>query len=184
MRAYPKGTRVGSSNLDPVPFWKQGVQMVALNWQEMNASMMLNWAMFAGTGGWILKPSDYCRDAAPPAKQDPLDITIRLLAAQNLDSHLKTAPNAYVKCELHTDGIIEVREGAQAKDGKGKDGKWKSQGSARHSHDPEWAGETLRFENLRGVTRELSFIRYVLSVLTPKSLSSTAERLVFVFSSY
>jgi len=30
MRAYPKSTRVSSSNLDPAPFWRQaGVQMVA-----------------------------------------------------------------------------------------------------------------------------------------------------------
>lgn len=28
MRAYPKGTRLSSSNLDPAPFWRFGVQMV------------------------------------------------------------------------------------------------------------------------------------------------------------
>ena len=28
MRAYPKGTRVRSSNLDPATFWRQGIQMV------------------------------------------------------------------------------------------------------------------------------------------------------------
>lgn len=27
MRAYPKGLRVSSSNLDPAIFWRQGVQM-------------------------------------------------------------------------------------------------------------------------------------------------------------
>ena len=42
MRAYPKGTRVRSSNLDPAPFWRQGIQMVALNWQQINAAMMVS----------------------------------------------------------------------------------------------------------------------------------------------
>lgn len=37
MRAYPSGTRVSSSNLDPAVFWRKGVQMVALNWQKFDA---------------------------------------------------------------------------------------------------------------------------------------------------
>jgi Phosphatidylinositol-specific phospholipase C, Y domain/Phosphatidylinositol-specific phospholipase C, X domain len=49
MRAYPKGTRIGSSNLDPSLFWRVGVQMVALNWQRIDHGMMLQEAMFQGT---------------------------------------------------------------------------------------------------------------------------------------
>ena len=37
MRAFPSGTRVSSSNLDPAIFWRKGVQMVALNWQRFDA---------------------------------------------------------------------------------------------------------------------------------------------------
>lgn len=37
MRAYPSGTRLSSSNLDPDVFWRKGVQMVALNWQKFDA---------------------------------------------------------------------------------------------------------------------------------------------------
>ena len=59
MRAYPKGTRVSSSNLNPVPFWRYGVQMVALNWQNEDKSVMLNEGLFTGTGGWVLKPPGY-----------------------------------------------------------------------------------------------------------------------------
>lgn len=33
MRVYPGLTRVTSNNFDPTIFWKNGVQMVALNWQ-------------------------------------------------------------------------------------------------------------------------------------------------------
>jgi len=34
MRAYPKGTRVRSTNLDPAPFWRQGIQVVVCHSYE------------------------------------------------------------------------------------------------------------------------------------------------------
>lgn len=37
MRAFPSGTRLDSSNLDPDVLWRKGVQMVALNWQRCDA---------------------------------------------------------------------------------------------------------------------------------------------------
>lgn len=57
MRTYPSGLRIGSSNLDPAPFWRKGIQIVALNWQKWDEGMMLNEGMFAGTGGYVLKPA-------------------------------------------------------------------------------------------------------------------------------
>lgn len=57
MRAYPSGMRIGSSNLDPAVFWRKGIQIVALNWQKWDEGMMLNEGMFAGTGGYVLKPA-------------------------------------------------------------------------------------------------------------------------------
>lgn len=57
MRVYPKGTRISSHNLNPVPFWGVGAQICALNWQTFDASMQLNEALFSGTDGWILKPA-------------------------------------------------------------------------------------------------------------------------------
>ncbi|KAH7334467.1 PLC-like phosphodiesterase [Rhizoctonia solani] len=56
MRVYPFGLRFGSSNIDPTIFWSRGVQLVALNWQKVDRGMMLNEAMFARTGGYVLKP--------------------------------------------------------------------------------------------------------------------------------
>jgi hypothetical protein len=56
MRAYPSGLRIRSSNLDPAVFWRKGIQIVALNWQRVDQGMMLNEGMFAGTGGYVLKP--------------------------------------------------------------------------------------------------------------------------------
>lgn len=57
MRVYPKGTRISSRNLKPVPFWGTGAQICALNWQTFGASMQLNEALFSGTDGYVLKPS-------------------------------------------------------------------------------------------------------------------------------
>lgn len=36
MRIYPKGTRVTSSNYNPLPGWMHGAQMVALNMQVLS----------------------------------------------------------------------------------------------------------------------------------------------------
>jgi hypothetical protein len=33
LRIYPRGSRVNSSNYDPVPLWLAGCQLVALNYQ-------------------------------------------------------------------------------------------------------------------------------------------------------
>ncbi|KAI9903712.1 hypothetical protein N3K66_000241 [Trichothecium roseum] len=56
MRVFPKGTRIGSSNLKPVPFWGLGAQICALNWQHFGTSNQLNDALFATTDGYVLKP--------------------------------------------------------------------------------------------------------------------------------
>ncbi|KAH9877860.1 hypothetical protein J1614_003077 [Plenodomus biglobosus] len=57
MRVYPKGTRISSKNLQPVPFWGIGAQICALNWQTFGASSQINEALFAGSGGYVLKPA-------------------------------------------------------------------------------------------------------------------------------
>lgn len=57
MRVFPKGTRISSSNLRPVPFWGLGAQICALNWQNFGTSNQLNDALFGGTNGYVLKPA-------------------------------------------------------------------------------------------------------------------------------
>ncbi|KAK4221185.1 PLC-like phosphodiesterase [Podospora fimiseda] len=57
MRVYPKGTRISSRNLSPIPFWSVGAQICALNYQRFGASLQLNEALFAGTAGYVLKPA-------------------------------------------------------------------------------------------------------------------------------
>ncbi len=57
MRVYPKGTRISSRNLKPVPYWGIGAQICALNWQTFGASAQLNEALFSGSDGYVLKPA-------------------------------------------------------------------------------------------------------------------------------
>lgn len=62
MRLYPSHMRLLSDNFDPLPYWKRGVQMAALNWQTFDHGMQLNQAMFAGgadQSGYVLKPSEF-----------------------------------------------------------------------------------------------------------------------------
>lgn len=55
-RIYPKGTRIGSSNFNPLVFWRNGSQVASLNWQVYDLGMQVNEAMFIGTPGWVAKP--------------------------------------------------------------------------------------------------------------------------------
>ncbi|KAF8658296.1 hypothetical protein AX16_002067 [Volvariella volvacea WC 439] len=56
-RIYPRGTRISSTNLDPLKFWRNGSQVASMNWQVYDKGMQLNEAMFVGSNGWILKPN-------------------------------------------------------------------------------------------------------------------------------
>lgn len=56
-RVFPRGTRIQSSNMDPLKFWRNGSHIASLNWQNYDAGMQVNEGMFVGTGGWVLKPA-------------------------------------------------------------------------------------------------------------------------------
>eukprot|EP01130_Rhizamoeba_saxonica_P001799 TRINITY_DN11647_c0_g1_i1.p1 TRINITY_DN11647_c0_g1~~TRINITY_DN11647_c0_g1_i1.p1 ORF type:complete len:1101 (+),score=238.31 TRINITY_DN11647_c0_g1_i1:1-3303(+) len=58
-RTYPKGSRVDSSNYNPVPFWNLGCHLVALNYQTSSKPMWLNKAFFSDNGncGYVIKPA-------------------------------------------------------------------------------------------------------------------------------
>lgn len=77
MRVYPKGTRISSGNLNPVPFWDVGAQICALNWQTFGASMQLNEALFTGTDGYVLKP-EYLRHGSTKLGQQTKKKRLRL----------------------------------------------------------------------------------------------------------
>ena len=161
MRAYPKGTRVRSTNLDPAPFWRHGIQMVALNWQQTNAAVMMNDAMFADTEGWVAKPEGYRVEGAAIERIN-FDLSVQVLAAQNLDAEAKSTPNVFIKCELH---VGSKEGGAIQGDGKNKGGEWKLKSAIRHSKEPDFAGDSLEFKGVENVVPELSFVRYVSTAL-------------------
>ncbi|CAA7264564.1 unnamed protein product [Cyclocybe aegerita] len=62
-RIFPKGTRIGSSNFDPLVFWRNGSQVASLNWQVYDRGMQVNEAMFVGTPGWVSKPARMRKEA-------------------------------------------------------------------------------------------------------------------------
>ncbi|KAF8346397.1 PLC-like phosphodiesterase [Amanita rubescens] len=63
-RIYPNGWRIDSSNYDPLQFWRSGSHIASLNWQVFDHGMQLNEAMFVGSEGWVVKPSNL-RGGAP-----------------------------------------------------------------------------------------------------------------------
>ncbi|KOS17097.1 1-phosphatidylinositol 4 [Escovopsis weberi] len=96
MRVYPDGTRLASSNFDPLLYWRRGVQMAALNWQTFDLGMQLNQAMFAGgtdSSGYVLKPTElrdiqvlpFNSDIAEGKKErSVVSFSIDVLSAQQL----------------------------------------------------------------------------------------------------
>ena len=64
MRVYPSGYRLTSKNFDPIPYWKKGIQFVALNWQTNDVALQLNEAMFDSRIGYVLKPSNLLPSAS------------------------------------------------------------------------------------------------------------------------
>ncbi len=175
MRAFPSGMRFSSSNLDPSVFWRKGVQMVALNWQKWDAGMMLNEGMFAGSGGWVLKPKGYrgepgsntkalsAESQAEAIAHKTLTLSIEIIAGQNIPLPLKDHKpdrfRPYVKCELHVEKS-EERTGAPIEgSGKSKDGEHKRRAKTSRGVDPDFGGERVDFVRIPGVVAELSFVR-------------------------
>lgn len=108
-RVYPKGTRVDSSNYDPVPFWNFGVQLCALNYQTSDKSMQIERGKFLDNGrcGYLLQP-DFFRDPKfdPFDKNsisgtvEPLNIRITIVAARHLPKTGRGITSPFVEVEV------------------------------------------------------------------------------------
>ncbi|CAO2825131.1 unnamed protein product [Amaranthus hypochondriacus] len=72
LRVYPKGTRVWSSNYNPLIGWTHGAQMVALNMQGYEKHLWIMQGMFRANGGcgYVKKPDFLLRN-------EPFDPKIR-----------------------------------------------------------------------------------------------------------
>lgn len=184
MRAFPKGSRFDSSNQDPSLFWRKGVQMVAMNWQNLDEGMMLNEAMFAGEQGWVLKPPGYRSEDASQAEDvvsnSTLNLCITVLAGQHipLPEGVSNARSLrpLVKCELHVEKKSEERSSSMT-EGGGRprdDGKIKTKvetapGKTDH---PDFGSEKneIQFLNMPKVVDQLSFVRFKVEDATSRLL--------------
>jgi hypothetical protein len=187
MRTYPAGSRIDSSNFDPNLFWRMGIQIVALNWQNWDEGMMLNEGMFSGSDGYILKPEGYrgsrewtpCVEE-PNVKQVVLDrLGIHILAAQDIPlTNRNDKPGdfqPYVKVELHTDSHITSRA-KQGDDNHTKGTQYRAQTGNKRGTSPDFEGEVLDFQNIEGVIPEMAFVTFVVmnDVVGPDELAAWA----------
>lgn len=148
MRVYPFGLRFSSSNADPIDFWKRGVQLVALNWQKCDEGVMLNEGMFAGEGGYVLKPDGF-RPGQPPPVFRKLDLTVTVIAAAGLplpaESDKPKHFEPYVKVEVHTPRDVKENVKRKTKAKRGIECVWDS---------------TLEFKAVEGIIDRLTFVRF------------------------
>ncbi|KAM4057078.1 phosphatidylinositol-specific phospholipase c, X domain-containing protein [Hirsutella rhossiliensis] len=169
MRVYPSGLRIGSSNLYPPIFWGAGAQVVALNWQQTDEGMMLNEGMFAGTGGYVLKPQGYRPhvrskpETAAQAIRKTLSLTITFLAAQSIplpesDTSAKRF-HPYIKTEVHADGSNHL---SPVNDGLGHGGEYKIRTRTHHGCDVDLGSEKVVFPAIDGLVEELTFVRFTI----------------------
>ncbi|KAF3097621.1 hypothetical protein TWF569_008302 [Orbilia oligospora] len=151
-RIYPHGLRISSSNLNPQEFWRRGAQLVALNWQKVDKGITFNEAMFAGTGGYVLKPDSHLSNLATPRLISDLKKDVRLkivvIAGQSLplpkgDTDAKGF-QPYVKVVLHLSQTLKQKH--KTKHGKGVNVRWEKK-------------NVLEYD-AKGVVPELTFARF------------------------
>ncbi|KAF8876785.1 PLC-like phosphodiesterase [Gymnopilus junonius] len=107
-RIFPKGTRIGSSNFDPLTFWRNGSQVASLNWQVYDKGMQVNEAMFVGTPGWVEKPLSMrnALDGEAHSSGEIVGISSLPVPKDHLDKPFST----YLHAELlHSGGDFEWR---------------------------------------------------------------------------
>ena len=114
-RIYPSNFRFRSTNYNPMPAWGMGSQLVALNFQHHDESMLLNYAKFQRNGGskcgYVLKPSFMLHDSPRSNYAEKLHqlrvpvkrVTIQVISAQALkpyDPNSKRRSNPYVEVRM------------------------------------------------------------------------------------
>jgi hypothetical protein len=85
-RTYPAGSRVDSSNYNPLLAWSTGCQMAALNFQTQDAFLRLNDGRFRENGncGYVLKPSSLMIKDDVGSASAPARLSIRVLSGSCL----------------------------------------------------------------------------------------------------
>ncbi|EEQ34742.1 phospholipase C [Microsporum canis CBS 113480] len=191
MRTYPSGMRVDSSNLDPSFAWRQGIQVVALNWQSCDKGMMLNKGMFAGSGGWVLKPPEYrgstgCSSSTSSSRQDQVATAVNEGCRKGVQVSMSVRRRVTLSIEIYAGQNIMAGDGksnpksfhpyvachlhverpkdsihATSKDYDSSDPNYKCQTKSCSGADPDFGGQILQFPSAPGILEELSFVRLV-----------------------
>ncbi|CAK9137004.1 unnamed protein product [Ilex paraguariensis] len=80
LRIYPKGTRIGSSNYNPLVGWMHGAQMVALNMQGQGKHLWVTEGMFRANGGcgFVKKPDLLLNRDFDPRESLPIKTTLQV----------------------------------------------------------------------------------------------------------
>ncbi|RKL25843.1 hypothetical protein BFJ72_g13961 [Fusarium proliferatum] len=113
----PNSARQESSNLDPLRFWRHGVQMAAISGHNVDEGMMLNEGMFADESGWVLKPVGYQSHSnnistdleAAPRKE--LDLSIFVFRDQEFlaRTHREIKDlSSFMRASLHVDDEVNT----------------------------------------------------------------------------
>ncbi|OJJ48207.1 hypothetical protein ASPZODRAFT_30286, partial [Penicilliopsis zonata CBS 506.65] len=176
MRVFPSGMRITSSNLDPSFCWRRGVQMAALNWQNVDKGMMLNQGMFPRKQGWVLKPPGYrSSDLSPsdlnalPIKRQTLDLSIEIFAAQKIPLPPGESNgnrfHPYVSCQLHVEqpddtDIAAIAAANRDELSDSDNTTWKRTTKSATGTDPDFGAAKLQFPSVAGIVDALSFVRF------------------------
>jgi len=141
-RVYPKGTRLFSSNQDPMIAWTAGCQMVALNFQEDDKYNLYNRAKFVDNGGcgYVVKPN-YLR--LPCAEYTPLvDMDAKSFKGKKLKIKLISGQHLPNASDRQAGEIIEpyviIRIVGHPKDNSD----WASKTVPKNGFNPIWEEET------------------------------------------
>lgn len=109
LRPYPLGLRFSGKNMSPLPCWLCGAQYVALNMCEVDLPVQLHFALFHGSGGYVLKPAEMTSsldarlshrsagaaaddDYWPPIRHALHRATVQLLSLHNLPKRSERRP--------------------------------------------------------------------------------------------
>ena len=102
--------------MSPLPAWLAGGHSVALNMCKVDLPLQLHYALFDGSGGYVLKPKEMRLaeaestdasplDAAAPRWPPPRDmlhrVTIELLSLHNLPNRAERRPQRRGKCHSY-----------------------------------------------------------------------------------
>eukprot|EP00924_Labyrinthula_sp_SR-Ha-C_P001658 augustus_masked-scaffold_18-processed-gene-5.9-mRNA-1 protein AED:0.20 eAED:0.21 QI:0/-1/0/1/-1/1/1/0/1047 len=161
IRAYPAGTRIYSTNFDPIPAWNAGIQIVALNYQSLKLKVWLNEGKFMLNGkcGYILKPPQMLQSADVGVVQSkrrtgsveelpalrpwtldhksfkPRNLRVRVISAHYLPKTLSSMKFANEKLIINP--FVEVKlRGIKSED-------YKTQWVKENGFNPRWNEEFL-----------------------------------------